>query len=213
MERQEDNERPEEQNRPADDDVIEIDLDDDDAGASSANDDILVVELEPDEPGAAASGAAPNDQSAGDQPPKLPPVTTDVVAAATALEVPAICALTHHPFVLTVLPRSDGYDVLQARPATAADKTALATKPAGTTTLRGIFHLTGYDGCPFCKAAGLILCDVCGTVSCTAQDPKTGQLLPCPVCGNAGPVETSKNGWTVKARGGKGKKKGGKGPL
>ena len=138
----------------------------------------------------------------------LPPVEQYMVTEALAEELPAVCAYTKQPFVVSAVPAAAGaYDVVGAKPLPPG---VPARPPAGKgRALSGVFRLERYHGCPHCGAAGLILCQDCGTISCGAVDAKTGQWLPCPGCGSTAPVSQSKQGWTVHVAG-KGKGKSGK---
>ena len=200
------------------DDILVVELDDQDeqAGQSGANASALpavdnVAGVNGSALPAAVGGAGGDasalpsvDDAAAEDAAVLPPVDDAALAAASAMQVSAVCAATRKPFILSVVPRPDGYEVIAAEPAPAG--TSLQGAGGGTMTLQGVFHLNQYQGCPICGAKGLVLCQECGTISCAAVDGKTGQLLPCPVCGNTGPVTESKKGWAVQALGGKGKK-------
>ncbi|MBC7287364.1 MAG: hypothetical protein H5T86_04820 [Armatimonadetes bacterium] len=166
-------------------DILEVDVGPDD-------EDVLVVELDDEEAAPQASGL-------------LPPVPQQALVASESLQVPAVCALTLRPFVLSVVAATGGYDVIGAHRVDGQAASALAS--AAGPKLHGVFTLSHYAGCPHCKAPGLLLCEDCGTISCGAIDAKTGNLLPCPLCGNAGPVTASKSGWAVQSLPPKGKKK------
>lgn len=183
------------------------------------SEEVLEVELEPEdvlevdlgeegaekEPFGGAEGTAGAGSGAVGE---LPPVEQYMVAEASAEDLPAVCAYTRQPFVVSAVPAEEGaWDVVGAK----ALPHGSPLGPAGGKgrAVSGVFRLQRYPGCPHCGAGGLILCHDCGTISCGATDAKTGQWLPCPGCGSTAPVSQSKHGWTVHVAG-KGKGKPGK---
>jgi len=143
--------------------------------------------------------------AAGELPPvdeaeELPAVDQETVEYAQAERLEAACAYAKQPFLVIAAPREGGaYEVVDAQ---ALPPGSQIGQPAGTgRTLKGVFYLERYRGCPHCGAGGLILCQTCGVISCGATDKRTGQFLPCPACGSGGPVQQSKAGWSVSALG------------
>jgi hypothetical protein len=166
----------------------------------------VVLDEEPEQQGEDSPQADPHPPAAeGTR--ELPPVEEAMVSEAQAEELEAVCAYTRQPFAVSALPGEKGdYEVVGAKPLPPG--TPVGVPPGQGRTLSGVFHLARYQGCPHCGAGGLVLCEACRAISCGATNAKTGQILPCPVCGNAGPVGPSK-GWTVSVAG-KGKKGKGK---
>jgi hypothetical protein len=168
-----------------------------------ADDDVLEVELSPDEKGdevieIVLEDAAGEESWQPDAAQELPPVEKEMIELAGAERLEAMCAYTKQPFLLLVKGgEGDGYEIIGTEPLPPG--TLLGQPPGTGRVLHGKFYLSRYEGCPYCGAGGLILCQVCGVVSCGATDKKTGQFLPCPACGHAGSVGQSKEGWSVSA--------------
>lgn len=191
--------------------VIEIELE------PESGEDIIEVVLEPDTAEEAPTEASPEGSAvtgAGGGKRYLPadgleaPPAEAATGDAAAEELEAACAYTRQPFVVMAIERGEGaYEVIGAQPLPPGTPVG---QPAGKgRTVKGVFYLSRYSGCPHCGAGGLILCQTCGVISCGATDKKTGEFLPCPVCGSGGPVQKSKTGWSVQVLGkGKGGPKG-----
>jgi hypothetical protein len=190
--------------QPRETDILDVELGPEDLEAAPP---ILEVELEPEgEEGGRGAGAAasasspagpPQPYPAPPPPPTqlLPPLDEELLAVAQAERLGAVCARTRLPFVLLVRQlEPQRYEILAAEPLPPG--TSVGQPSAGGRALYGTFSLGRYAGCPHCHATSLVHCGGCGTIHCDATDEETGQRLPCPICGNTGPLVPGP--WTVR---------------
>ena len=157
------------------------------------DDDVLDVELDEPTPGELppAPAAAPpleitlEDLAEPAAPADLfPAVTADQVAAAQpGVTVPCSCSSSGQAFEVRFEEREPGaFWAAETRPLAApGGKDTGPTGAASLTSVPGTFHMGPEFACPYCRSAGLLLCNGCGAVLCLGGLGKQGELT-CPVC-------------------------------
>ena len=174
-----DREAPGQPGMPADEDILEIELDEEQEipPASAGNDDIINIDLAdlPEDPPVAADACA---SSAGAA---FPEVTAGQYAAAMpGITIPVLCAATGKHYAMRYQQREDG-DLHLVEVITEASSFQPAAQPLSTVSVQGSFHLSKEYCCPFCQSRGVLVCGSCGHDMCAGGKTVDGGYR-CPNC-------------------------------
>jgi hypothetical protein len=192
---------PDRQPPPEDDDVLDIELEEEEAPqplpavSPFAADDVLDVTLD-DEPdaGAPATAAVSAPEAAYPAVTEFPAVTAEqAIAAKPGVAVPCVCSATRQHFDVRYEEQEPGVFWAAETVKTAAKETK-GGLAAAQGAVQGNFRMGPDYVCPYCGDGSLTLCERCQTVLCLGATDKTGGCQ-CPACSTVltptGPLATS----------------------